>query len=69
MQSSCFSTRPDIMSTFEKIMTPCNRLFYLALPPSVFKPVTTMLKVRKDNADKEDFKTSKLCIKPWTKGG
>jgi len=22
----------------------CNRLFYLALPPSVFKPVTTMLK-------------------------
>ena len=23
-----------------------NRLFYLALPPSVFKPVTSMLKVR-----------------------
>ena len=23
-----------------------NRLFYLALPPSVFKPVTCMLKVR-----------------------
>ena len=22
-----------------------NRLFYLALPPSVFKPVTSMLKV------------------------
>ena len=24
-----------------------NRLFYLALPPSVFKPVTSMLKVTK----------------------
>ena len=24
-----------------------NRLFYLALPPSVFKPVTSMLKVKK----------------------
>ena len=23
-----------------------NRLFYLALPPSVFKPVTSMLKVK-----------------------
>ena len=44
------------LSTFEKIMTPYNRLFYLALPPSVFKPVTTMLKVRKDNADKNTLK-------------
>ena len=26
-----------------------NRLFYLALPPSVFKPVTSMLKVRRSS--------------------
>ena len=38
------------MASHEK--GPSNRLFYLALPPSVFKPVTTMLKVRKDDADK-----------------
>ena len=25
-----------------------NRLFYLALPPSVFKPVTSMLKVSRE---------------------
>ena len=31
------------MASHEK--GPSNRLFYLALPPSVFKPVTTMLKV------------------------
>merc|ERR1712066_74297 len=34
------------MASHEK--GPSNRLFYLALPPSVFKPVTTMLKVRKN---------------------
>ena len=31
------------MDTLEKDIA--NRLFYLALPPSVFKPVTSMLKV------------------------
>ena len=56
------------MSTFEKILTPRNRLFYLALPPSVFKPVTTMLKVGRDDADKNTFKTSKM-LNLGQKGG
>ena len=50
------------MASHEK--GPSNRLFYLALPPSVFKPVTTMLKVRKDDADK----TSKV-LKRRAEGG
>ena len=45
-------------------MTPSNRLFYLALPPSVFKPVTTMLKVRNKDED-----MNKKTFKPWTEGG
>lgn len=31
-------------ASFEKSGTPANRLFYLALPPSVFEPVTKMIK-------------------------
>ena len=50
------------MASHEK--GPSNRLFYLALPPSVFKPVTTMLKVRKDDADK-----TRKVLKRRTEGG
>jgi len=41
-----FEQLQNKMAAVEKDVT--NRLFYLALPPSVFKPVTSMLKVSQE---------------------
>ena len=42
-QKEDFDNLNSEMTSVEK--NSANRLFYLALPPSVFKPVTSMLKV------------------------
>ena len=51
--AGCYDTQGDFQRLNQEMVAVekgiANRLFYLALPPSVFKPVTSMLKVSTAN--------------------